>query len=347
MHLLIKKYWFFAGLLLLSAAVLMDKTKTVAGIGKCLREHHGPDVVVFFVFLFSGLMLNIGLIRSGFSDVKGTLIALGAIFLIAPLAAALFSLTLLDPGICIGFFIVAVMPTTLSSGVVMTGAAGGNMAHALVITVLANWLAVFTIPVLLSFLLMLKGGTAAVSIDKLPVILKLAFLVILPLCIGLLIKFYAKSDYIDRLYNKLQNINQSLILGMVWMALSQTRNVILGDGKKIGIILLLVFAFHIILLVSVYLLTVLFGLGQGKRESVIFMGSQKTLPLSVILQTTLFPQYGLALAVCVLHHIVQLIVDGYIMGKIKNRLQFPVPQEPIQIKSPGLSKNIRPDRLRH
>jgi len=134
---------------------------------------------------------------------------------------------------------------------------------------------------------------------------------------------------------------------MVWMALSQTRNVILGDGKKIGIILLLVFAFHIILLVSVYLLTVLFGLGQGKRESVIFMGSQKTLPLSVILQTTLFPQYGLALAVCVLHHIVQLIVDGYIMGKIKNRLQFPVPQEPIQIKSPGLSKNIRPDRLRH
>ena len=55
------------------------------------------------------------------------------------------------------------MPTTLSSGVVMTGAAGGNMAQALVITIMANGLAVFTIPVVLSLLLRLIGGSARIT----------------------------------------------------------------------------------------------------------------------------------------------------------------------------------------
>jgi sodium/bile acid cotransporter 7 len=48
------------------------------------------------------------------------------------------------------------------------------------------------------------------------------------------------------------------------------------------------------------------------------MGGQKTLPLSVILQVTLFPEYGLALAVCVVHHILHLITDAYLVEKLKH-----------------------------
>jgi sodium/bile acid cotransporter 7 len=47
------------------------------------------------------------------------------------------------------------------------------------------------------------------------------------------------------------------------------------------------------------------------------MGAQKTLPLSIILQVSLFPQYTVALLVCVLHHIVHLIMDGYIVERMK------------------------------
>jgi len=53
-------------------------------------------------------------------------------------------------------------------------------------------------------------------------------------------------------------------------------------------------------------------------ESVIFMGGQKTLVLSVILQVSLFPQYGLALVVCVMHHIVHLVMDGYLVGRLRS-----------------------------
>ena len=61
------------------------------------------------------------------------------------------------------------------------------------------------------------------------------------------------------------------------------------------------------------------GIGPGRRESVIFMGGQKTLPLSVILQVTLFPTFGLALVVCVLHHIIHLIMDAYLVERLKDR----------------------------
>ena len=313
---LIKKYWFIAGLVLVFVITVADTTETVSGIGRWFKMHRGPDAVIVLIFFFSGLILNAREIRSGLMDIKGIAIALVIIFLVSPITGALFGMTSLSTGIKIGIFLVAVMPTTLSSGVVMTGAAGGNMAHALVITILANGLAVFTIPVALSLLLNLVGGTAVVTIDKLAIVMKLGFYVLLPLCTGLTIKFFTKS-FMGRFALKLQVLNQWLVLGIVWMAMSQARDAIINSGGSVGIVFLLVFGFHGILLSCAGLFSKLLKLGRGRRESVIFMGSQKTLPLSVILQVSLFPQYGLALVVCVLHHMVHLLMDGYLVGRLR------------------------------
>jgi len=278
--------------------------------------HRGPDAVIVLVFFFSGLILDARQIRSDVMDIKGIIAALIIIFLVAPVIGALFGAIPLDTSVVIGVFLVAVMPTTLSSGVVMTGAAGGNMAQALVITILANGLAVFTIPVMLSLLLRLVGGSAVVYIDKSAIMIKLGFYVLLPLCFGLTIKFLTKS-LMDRFVYRLQMLNQLLVLGIVWMAMSQARSAIISGGASVGIILLLVFSFHGILLSVAGIFTGCLKLGKGRRESVIFMGGQKTLPLSIILQVSLFPQYGLALVVCVLHHLIHLLMDGYLVGRLK------------------------------
>jgi sodium/bile acid cotransporter 7 len=208
------------------------------------------------------------------------------------------------------------MPTTLSSGVVMTGASGGNMAQALVITILANGLSVFTIPVALSLLLNLVGGSTVIVIDKSAIMVKLGFYVLLPLCVGLVLKIYVES-FMNRYIHGLQTLNQLLVLAIVWMAMSQARGAILTGGGSVGIIFLLVFSFHGILLVMAGIFTRLLKLGKGRRESVIFMGGQKTLPLSIILQVSLFPQFGLSLVVCVLHHMTHLLMDGYLVAKLK------------------------------
>ena len=279
--------------------------------------HRGPDAVIVPIFFFSGLILNVRQIRTGVMDIKVIIAALIIIFLVAPAVGLLFGAIPIDTGIVIGIFLVAVMPTTLSSGVVMTGAAGGNMAQALAITIIANGLAVFTIPLILALLLNLVDGSTIIVIDRLAIMIKLGFYVLLPLCLGLAIKIFAES-FTNRFVHRLQILNQFLVLAIVWMAMSQARDAIVGGGASVGIILVLVFSFHAILLVSAAIFIGCLKLGKGRRESVIFMGGQKTLPLSIILQVSLFPQYGLALVVCVLHHVVHLLMDGYLVGRIKD-----------------------------
>jgi sodium/bile acid cotransporter 7 len=313
---LIKKYWFLIGLFLVFVVTIADASETISSIGRWFKLHRGPDVVIVLIFFFSGLILNARQIRSGVMDIKGIIAALIIIFLVAPIVGALFGAVPLDTGIVIGIFLVAVMPTTLSSGVVMTGAAGGNMAQALIITILANGIAVFTIPVVLSLMLNLVGGSTVVVIDKPAIMIKLGFYVLLPLCLGLSIKLWVKS-LMDRWVHQLQMLNQMLVLAIVWMAMSQARNAIVSGGASMGIIFLLVFSFHAILLAAAAILIGCLKLGKGRRESVIFMGGQKTLPLSIILQVSLFPQYGLALVVCVLHHLIHLLMDGYLVGRLK------------------------------
>jgi sodium/bile acid cotransporter 7 len=312
-----KKYWFLTGLVIVFIATIADSTETISAAGKWFKMHHGPNAVIVLIFFCSGLILDTGQIKSGLKDLEGILIALVVIFLVAPVSAACFGMAALDTGIKVGLFLVAVMPTTLSSGVVMTGAAGGNMAHALVITIMANGLAVFTIPVALSLLLNLIGGTTLVFIDKTAIMLKLGLLVLLPLACGLILK-YRIHNWNDQRAKTLQIINQCLVLAIVWMAMSQARNAILNGSDKIGSIFVLVFIFHGVLLVAAALFTRVFKIGKGRRESVLFMGGQKTLPLSVILQVSLFPQFGLALVVCVMHHLIHLIMDGYLVGKLKD-----------------------------
>jgi sodium/bile acid cotransporter 7 len=313
---LIKKYWFLIGLLLVFVVTVADVSETVASFGRWLKMYRGPDVVIVLIFFFSGLILEIRQIKSGIMEAKSIAAALIVIFLVAPVIAALIGALHLNTGVLIGIFLVAVMPTTLSSGVVMTGAAGGNMAQALAITILANGLAIFTIPVALSLLLNLLGGSAVVVIDKPAIMIKLGFYVLLPLCTGLTLKLMAKS-LADRFAYRLQLLNQLLILAIVWMAMSQARDAIVSGGESVGIIILLVFSFHGVLLAAAGVFTKLLKLGKGRRESVIFMGGQKTLPLAIILQVSLFPKYGLALVVCVLHHMIHLLMDGYLVGKLK------------------------------
>ena len=295
---------------------LADTSNTLSSVGRWLKNRNGPDIVVFLIFIASGLLLEVEQVKAGVKDVIGTIAALVVIFVIAPLAAVAFSHLPLEPQVVIGIFLVAVMPTTLSSGVVMTGAAGGNTAHALFITILANTLAVFTVPITLSMLLSLIGDSSTVIIDKWQIMAKLFNLVLIPLCCGITLKYFA-NQLCTRLAPMMQIFNQCLILLIVWMGISQARPAIIDGGNLISGIILLAFLFHGLLLASAGGISWILRIGRGRRESLIFMGAQKTLPLSVILQVALFPFYGQALVFCVVHHIVHLMMDGYLVGKMK------------------------------
>jgi sodium/bile acid cotransporter 7 len=207
------------------------------------------------------------------------------------------------------------MPTTMSSGVVMTGAAGGNIAHALLITVLANGLSIVTIPFSLALLLQ---TVESVPIDKVRMMIQMALLVLLPLLIGLFLR-PKKGALLTSLQRGIPILNQCMILSIVWMGLSDAKETVLSGGAQVFIILILSFFFHALLLAAGFLAIRLFHIPRGRLESILFMGGQKTLPLSVLLQGKLFPQYGMALAFCVFHHFIHLTMDGYLVGRLNRR----------------------------
>ncbi len=313
-----KDNWFMVGLIAVPLIVIADIWNVTVSPGIWFKNHHGPDFVIVLIFFLSGLALNTRQIRDGITDIKGTLLALFLIFIAAPLIALVFSLLPLQTGIILGIFLVSAMPTTLSSGVVMTGSAGGNMAHSLLITIIANGLAIITIPVTLTILLGNAGGTGTIEIDQLGIMVKLATLVLLPLIAGIVFRNNC-GEYLHPFLHFTTRGNQLGILAMVWMAVCAGRNAIVSELGAILIVIITVFFFHLLLVLAAVFLARVAGVQKGKRESIIFMGGQKTLPLSVILQVSLFPDIGIALVVCVMHHIIHLIMDGALIKYLKGK----------------------------
>lgn len=312
---LLKEYWFLVGLGLIFVLTVFDPTDMLATAGRTMRLIHGPDMIIFLVFLFQGYLLNPDQIKRGLTDGKATFLALALIFIIAPVYAAAISFFPISTGVMLGLFLVAVMPTTMSTGVVMTGAAGGNPAHALFVSVITNSMATLTIAITLPILLALAGETAVIALDSWGMIKKIAWSVLVPFLIGISARAYIKTINIT-LGRRLSLTSQLLILTIVWIGVSQAKPVLL-EGLVLAIqIAFLVLFFHLLMLLTGFAVTRLFSLGRGRMESVIFMGSQKTLPLSIILQVNLFPEYGAALIVCVLHHLVSLFVDGFLVGRL-------------------------------
>jgi sodium/bile acid cotransporter 7 len=307
--------WFLCGLLGVALITALDTHEWTVGLGRYLKSLNGPDVVIVLIFFISGVVLEADQIKSGLVDVKATLTALVIIFVLSPAVAWIMGFLPLNMHILTGLFIVAVMPSTLSSGVVMTNAAGGNMAHALTVTILSNIMAVFTIPVTLGFLLSDGSGSRSIEIDKIAIVVKIGLLVLAPLLIGMWIRLKTSGLQIGA-RTRLQGVNQALILAMVWMAISQGRTTLVSNLGALLPIVGVAFCFHLALILLGLLLVKTFNIGRGRRESVILMGGQKTLPLSVILQISLFPDYGLALVFCATHHIVHLVMDGYLVKRL-------------------------------
>ncbi len=316
----IQKYWFIVGLVVVFALVITDITGTVTAVGKWFKGHHGTDLVMVVIFLGSGLMLDTRRLKAGPGDLKGLFAALFLIFGCAPMLAFLFGKMPLSQGVVIGFFILSVVPTTLSSGVVMTTVAGGSMAHALLVTLVSNALAVATVPVTLPLLLGGWHQNVPITLNPWAMILKIGVLVFCPLVFGLLMRKILRLPS-NKPAATLQTLNQLLILLMVGVGLSQARETLLSGGIQVIWIVLLVALFHgIMLLVSASVAHFL-RLPKSVGKSVIFMGGQKTLPLTLMLQVSLFPTFPMALVVCVLHHVTQLFMDGYLVGRFGDRLR--------------------------
>jgi predicted Na+-dependent transporter len=312
---MIRRYWFTLSLLGVVAGVVADPTGAAGAAGRWLGNRGGAQLCVMAMFLLSGLGLDAARARRGFTDLRTLGVALAVIFLAAPGLALVHGVLPLDRGLWVGLVLIAAMPTTLSSGVVMTDTAGGNPASALMVTLAASWLSIFTIPPSLAWLLGVGGPLPAGGIDQPALALRLGTLVVAPLLAGVGLRRALALGGIP-IPRRIGRASQVLVLTVVWIAVSRSHQTLQQAPRMALLAVPLALSFHGLLLLAAAAGARLAALGRGRREVVWFMGGQKTLPVAVLLQTALFPEVGGALVFCVVHHVVHLAVDSYLATRV-------------------------------
>lgn len=310
---LLRDQWFLVGVLLVTALTLVNPVGMALPVGNWLATHKGNEICLMLIFILSGLDLDGSQIMQALVDWQGVLIALASVFVLSPLLAWGFAQIAPSPDVALGLFLVGVVSTTQASGIVMAAAAGGRAAHALFITIMGNVVCIATIPLTLAWLVGTQGSQ--VSLPWQSMMGKLALLILLPLCVGMALR-RPLAGTLARLPFKPSQLNRLLILVILFIGLSQGRANILGEGRLVMAALGLTIALHLVKAGLLWTALKGLGYGPGRRESVFFMGIQKTLPQAIWLQAAYFPTQGMALVVCVLYHISQLIIDSGFVGRL-------------------------------
>ncbi|KFM29246.1 hypothetical protein F751_1622 [Auxenochlorella protothecoides] len=241
------------------------------------------------MFFLSGLLLNSGEVGDALRCPAALAYGLTAVLgLTSALAPLVLRLPLAPPELAIGFAVFCCMPTTLSTGVVLTQAVRGNAAVALMLTVSSNLLSVLSVPLLLRWVLGSAAGAA--SFSPLAICLGLARTVVAPLLAGVAISRAAAGR---------------LPLGPGTLASAA------ATGLGIHLVFL---ATNVALTSLIRFSTISAVADRGIRRAVILCSSQKTLPIAIAvigqLGEGLGPGAAYAAIACVAAHLIQTVFDS-------------------------------------
>ena len=293
------------------------------GLGILMNEYRLIDMAIGIIFLLGGYIYDL----NGIKFSKQFLTSCFLIFLInlilAPLIAFGISGIFAGDMITTGFIIVAALPPTLTSGIVISELAGGDVIKAFVYTVGLNILGLITLPVILPFLL----SGYSIYINPFNMFTNLLLFVFIPFVAGFMIRRFDSRYSTWKGFKYIINI---CIIICFFMGISDSRDqFLLMDMETVLNILLGIVVLKIIF--SVLILVTAYFIKASFREMItmLFIGSQKTVSLAIYIVGMLSIKSAIPLCVCVLYYSLVLFFDSFaarIIGHSKAfiRLKMPV-----------------------
>ncbi len=220
----------------------------------------------------------------------------------------------LDPLSAAGLMVIAAMPPTLSSGVVMTGMAGGNTLLAMTVTIGYSFIGVFILPVILP--LVLPEGTEIV-VKPGKMLLDLALLVILPAVAGVGLRLLTKK----KLPAWGGHIPSLCVILLVWGFFSAAS----ADMLKFPVGTLLAAAagsllLHVALMAGMWYGSALFKADVPERKAMLFTGASKTLTIALA-TLSIIGASGTAVIPCMVFYFLQMLIDSALAGKMAMKTQ--------------------------
>jgi sodium/bile acid cotransporter 7 len=317
----LKKHAFTLWLLL--GVVLAILFPAAGAKGGFLQPEITTELGVWLIFFLQGLSLPTSELTTGYKPKRLHVFVLSWNYLWFPLVVGLMLLPLsliLPAELRLGFWLLAILPTTVSSAVVFTTVSGGNTSNAIFATVFSNLLSVLLVPTIA--VAYLAAETEA-SVALLPLFTKLFFLIVLPLMIGQVIrKFLPQLSATVSKHTK--SWGNWIIIFIVHCAFAESVSSGFLDQLSLSSIVAVIASTVCVLLFVSRLVWWSSAWLQPTREQRItafFCASQKSLATGLPLATSILAAApGVVDAAAVLiplmcYHPAQLVLAGFVSGR--------------------------------
>jgi solute carrier family 10 (sodium/bile acid cotransporter), member 7 len=303
------RHWFLLGLGIVAALAFLFPE--VGARGGPLRPELTTKLGVALIFFIQGLVIAPAALRLGALRWRLHIASQVFIFAAFPLAVILLDTIggrLLPPDLRLGFLYLAILPTTISTCVVFTAAAGGNTTGALFNSALANILGVALTPMWAALLLRARGEAPPFG----PMLGEIVLLLLVPLLVGQVVRPLALRTWEPNA--RLLGVLSSLIILYIIFA-AFANSVATGAFRQTGLnATLLVGLIAVTVFAAATLAAASLGRGlafdAGDRLALLFCGPQKTLAAGAPMAQILFaghPAIGLILLPVIIYHAVQLL----------------------------------------
>jgi sodium/bile acid cotransporter 7 len=318
------KYWFLFGI----AFMLILGLLTSEWDQKLNPSSITRTTVIIILFFISGLTLPTESIINGIRPARLHLYIQSFIFLVTPLYFVASSLAIkayMDESLYIGIIALACLPTTISSCIIFTQLAGGNVVGTMFNASLANIAGVFISPLLISFFLTGAGSSLPTG-ELLRVLQNLALKMLLPILGGQLATRLFLKSYVDKVKIALRVSSSCLVLVIIYFTIAGASDnpLFVSTLGKMAVPFVYLAVSHLALLSLAYGGARLFRLSRKNIITVLYAAPQKTVAMGVPLMATYFVDdpalLGMAILPLLFYHTWQLIVAGVLRNFMERRL---------------------------
>jgi sodium/bile acid cotransporter 7 len=287
-----------------------------------------PDLVqnvgIALILFLQGISMPLEKVKKGAGNWKLHLIIQSFTFLVFPLVGIGFGLVLRiiwpsEPAaVRDGFLYLCVLPSTVSTSVVLTSVAGGNTAAAILSAAFSNIVGVILTPLLISLLMHATGKAGHGSLG--PLLLDITLLTLLPFAAGVVLR-RSVHDWVDANKKWVNRISNSVILFFVYSAFcdSVKERVWQEYGFLLTIqILLCVATLFGTVSLLIYLASKFANLNREDAIACYFCSVKKTLAMGVPLAVLIFgsrTDLSLILLPIMFYHPFQLFTNGILANR--------------------------------
>ena len=325
----LRREWFLTSLTLL---IVLGLCRGRGGLGPVVSpwaDRIDPRLTTAVVLFLMSLSLDSAALGRSLRAPGPVVIACLLCYGLLPLLAWGLSQVQMHPDLALGLLIAACVPSTLASASVMTRRAGGNDAVSLLATLVTNASCVVITP-----LWLINTTGTSVRFDVPAMMQSLLLAALLPTALGQAVRWIpGVRPVVDRrkpaisaiaqLFIELIVVTAALRAGIAWREISlapaSTAQLTLAAFLWMGLGAVLL---HLVVWWVGWKITRRLGWSEADAVGVSFSGSQKTLPVGVLVATdpaTFGTSHPFAIFPMLVFHIGQLFLDSALASWLKRR----------------------------